>query len=231
MQYCNQCRVQIRGNTDRCVLCGNLLNSGADVRNSPRAEAGRSGKEVFPEIPPAYERHLAIRILVFISFAAIVASFAMRMIFPSGVNWPLYVVLGLVSMWLGLIIVIRKGYHIPKTIMWQVTVVSILSVIWDKMTGWRGWSIDYVIPAVFVAAVLVMYIIAKITKLSIRDYITYALLDGLLGILPVLFIVFDWVSVYYPAIICAAASITFLSAIFIFQGDNIRKELNKRMHI
>jgi hypothetical protein len=188
-------------------------------------------EDIFPDIPPAYEHHLALRILIFISFAAVVASFAIRMIFPTDTNWPVFVIFGLISMWLGLIVVVRKRHNTPKTILWQVAVVSLLSVFWDWQTGWHGWSLDYLIPIVYVTAELVMYISAKIMKLGIRDYLTYALLDGLFGVLPLLFILFRWVKTLYPSILCAAFSVIFLAAIFIFQGDQIKKELNKKMHI
>jgi hypothetical protein len=203
-------------------LCGSSLS----------ADGAAEGTEnVFPEIPPAFESHLAIRILVFISFAVVVASFAIRMIFPTDMNWPLFVIFSLVSMWLGSIVVVRKRHNMPKTILWQVAVMSLLAVFWDWQTGWHGWSLDYLIPIVYVTAELVMYITAKIMRLGIRNYLTYALLAGLFGILPVLFILFHWVKTRYPSILCAAFSVIFLAAIFIFQGDQIKKELNKKMHI
>lgn len=222
MLYCPQCRVHIRGHKERCVLCGNALTI-----SDPNHDDG----EVFPSIPPAFEQHLAIRILVFISFAAIAASFSVRIIFPTAVNWPLYIVFGLVSMWLGLIVVLRKRHNIPKAIIWQVTVVTLLSLLWDWQTGWIGWSLDYLIPTIYVAAELVMYITAKIMKLSIRDYVIYAMLGGLFGILPIIFILFGWVAVLYPSVICVTVSMIFLVGIFIFQGGDIRNEWKKRMHI
>jgi hypothetical protein len=222
MHYCSQCRLKVRGSRVRCVLCGKSLSASVEPEGSD---------DVFPDIPPDFESHLAIRILVFISFTAVVASFAIRMIFPTETNWPLFVIFGLVSLWLGLIIVVRKRHNTPKIIMWQVAVISLLSVFWDWQTGWHGWSLDYLIPIVYVAAELVMYITAKIMKLGIREYLTYALLDGLFGILPVLFILFHWVKFLYPSILCAAFSAIFLAAIFIFQGDQINKELKKKMHI
>jgi len=222
MSYCNHCRVHLRGKSDRCVLCGNALVNAT----LPDTEG-----EIFPDIPLAVESHLAIRILVFISIVGAVVSFAVRMIIPSSVNWPIFVVLGLVSVWLSLIFIVRKRYNIHKTIVWQVTIVAGLSLFWDWETGWRGWSLDYLIPSLFIAALLVMYITAKIFRLSIRDYLFYALLSGLFGIVPIAFILFGWVDILYPSIICVAISIIFLAALFIFEGKNIKNELNKRMHI
>lgn len=222
MQYCNHCQVHLRGEKEKCPLCGNT-----PLTNNKASEK----EEICPEIPPAYEGHLAIRIMVFISVATVVASFAIYMIFPANINWPIFVVFGLLSMWLSLIVVVQKRHNIPKSIMWQVTIVSLLSIFWDWQTGWRGWALDYVVPIVYVAAIFVMYVTAKIMNLSVRDYIIYALLDGLFGVIPIVFILFHWTNVPYPSIICVAISITFLSAIFIFQGENIKTELNKRMHI
>lgn len=222
MQYCKQCQVHQRGCKERCVLCGNTLTT---------ADPGAVIADIFPEIPPEFESHLALRIMGFISFVVAVVSFAINMLFPTNVNWPLYVLFGIVSMWLGLIVVVRKRHNIPKTIMWQVAVVTVLSVLWDWLTGWRGWSVEYVIPIIYVAAIVVMYITAKIMKLSIRNYITYAFISSLFGILPVLFIVFDWVKTPYPSIICVTISVIFLAAILVFQGNNIKKELDKSMHI
>lgn len=220
MKYCEHCKVKIRGNKQDCPLCENTLPQDLDDHN-----------EVFPKIPPTYEHHLAIRILIFISIVLIVTSFVIYRFFPSDVNWALFILFGVLSLWLSLALVIRKRYHITKCIMWQVTIGSYLAVFWDWETGWKGWSLDYVIPSVYLVAMLVMYITAKIMKLSVRDYITYFLLAGLFGIIPILFLLFEWVNVIYPSVISVTGSIIILSAIIIFQGDNIKSELGKRMHL
>ena len=90
---------------------------------------------------------------------------------------------------------------------------------------------DYVIPIVSVSAMFVMYVTAKIMNLSVNDYIAYFLLDALFGIIPIIFILLGWINVIYPSAICVAVSIIFLSAIIIFQGENIKAELSKRMHL
>ena len=188
-------------------------------------------QEIYPDIPPFYERHMAIRIMAFISVVALVAGFVIHNIFPSEVNWPMYEVLGLISMWVSLIVVLRKRHNIPKNIMWLVLIVSVLSVIWDWRTGSKGWSLDFVTPIVSASAMIVMYVTAKIMNLSVGDYVAYFLLAALFGIIPVIFILLDLINVIYPSVICVAVSIIFLSAIIIFQGENIKAELSKRMHV
>ena len=227
MQYCNYCKIYIRGKKNKCVLCGNSIPAAHNKEGSSEDES----KEAYPAIPPSFQRHLALRIMVFISLTVVVISFTAYLMFPTDINWPLLIVYGLASTWLSLLAIVKKRHNIPKTIIWQVVIMTLLSLFWDWQTGWMGWSVDYVIPITYLAAMLVMYVSARIMRLSVRDYITYALLDGIFGIIPVAFILFDWARVTFPSIICAASSLVFLAAIFIFHGESIKAELNKRMHI
>lgn len=221
MKYCRYCKVQVREERDKCVLCENILEEGSKEKS----------EKVFPKISPFYESHLALKMMLFISITALVVSFAIDRIFPSNINWPILFMFVVISIWIGLITIVQKRYHIPKKIVWQVFIISMLAIFWDYKTGWRGWSLDYVIPIACVSATIIMYVTAKIMHLSIEDYITYILLDGVFGIIPVLFIMFDFVNVVYPSIISIGFSIISLSAIFIFQGGEIRAEVTKRMHI
>ena len=50
--------------------------------------------------------------------------------------------------------------------------------------------------------------------LSSKDFV----IDAIFGIIPILFIMFDWVNVIYPSIISISLSIISLAGIFIFQG-------------
>lgn len=220
MKYCSHCKVYIREDREKCTLCGNVLD-----------EKLEKSEKIFPKIPPFYKNHFVLKILIFISIVSVVISFAINIIFPSSINWPVLIVFGLLSVWIGLIMIVQKRYHIPKKIVWQVIIVSILAIFWDIQIGWRGWSIDYVIPIACVSAMIIMYVTAKIMNLGIKDYITYAFLDGIFGIIPLIFIMFDLVNIIYPSIISIGFSIISISAIFIFQGGEIRGEINKRMHI
>lgn len=222
MQYCNHCNVSIRNPKEQCPLCGNKLAPYDDDLLK---------KEIFPVIPSYLKSHLTLRILILVSIILVVFSFSFHAIFPSSMNWPLLLTFGLVSIWLDLIFLVQKRYHIPKKIVWQVAILSLLSIFWDWKIGWIGWSITYVIPILCLVAMIIMYSIAIIMKLSPRDYITYVFINALFGIVPIIFILFDLVEVIYPSIISIAISVIFLAAIFILQGKSIIGELDKRMHM
>jgi len=220
MQYCEHCKVHIRGNRKQCPLCQNALF----VSDSNQ-------EEIFPTIPEAYQNNLILRIMIFISVSIVVISIAINVMFPVHVNWSMFIISGILCMWISLAMVIRKRHNIPKSITWQIAVISILAIIWDWRIGWRGWSLDYVIPIACVVAMIVMYVTAKIMHLGARDFMIYLLMDGLFGIIPIVFLVFNALNVLYPTIICVTVSILSLAAIVLFEGENIKEELDKRMHL
>lgn len=221
MQTCDYCKVNIKGDNRTCPLCGGILSGQADKE-----------EEVFPHIPTIYQEfNIFIRMIVFVSITAVVISFAINMIFTKDSRWSLLVASGIACMWISLFFIIRKKNNIPKTIVWQVGLISIFSFLWDLSIGWMGWSIDYVIPSVCAGAMVVMAVGAKILKIGVRDLIVYILVDAIFGFVPIIFILFGWLNVVFPSVICVAGSALSLSALIVFEGDNMKAELNKRMHI
>ena len=76
-----------------------------------------------------------------------------------------------------------------------------------------------------------MAIAAKILKIGVRDLIVYLFIDIIFGFIPIIFILTGILSVAFPSVICVATSAISLSALILFQGDNMKAELRKKMHI
>ena len=221
MQLCEHCRINIKGDHHICPLCG-----------GPVQGEGNPSEEVFPYIPTIYQEfNIFIRIIILVSVVAVVISVAVNVIFTRESRWSLLVAAAIASMWISLFLLIRKKNNIPKTIIWQVGLISVLSFLWDRSMGFIGWSIDYVIPSVWVIAMIVMAIGAKLLKIGVRDLIVYLFVDAIFGFVPLIFMLFGWLKVTYPSVICVAASVISLSTLILFEGDNMKTELNKRMHI
>ena len=76
-----------------------------------------------------------------------------------------------------------------------------------------------------------MAIISKIRKFRIEDYILYIIIDGLFGVIPILFILFGFLDVLYPTVICISTSIISLSTIIIFEDKKLMAEIKRRLHV
>ena len=66
---------------------------------------------------------------------------------------------------------------------------------------------------------------------NIRDYLIYFALDGLFGIVPIIFFLTGCLNVLYPSLICVAVSVISLAALAVFAGENMLAELKRRLHL
>jgi len=221
VKVCERCKVNIIGKRESCPLCqGSLIG-----RDSEQ-------EEIFPHISTVYKQHnLFFRILILVSIIIATLSVTLNIMLPQRGAWSLFIIGGLVSVWVSLISAINKRNNIPKNIVYQVMIISIALVVWDYMTHWKGWSIEYIIPILCVFAMVSMAIIPKVLKLRIEDYILYLIIDAVFGVIPVAFILFGILNVVYPSLICVASSIISLSTVLIFEGDSMRAEMKKRFHL
>lgn len=222
---CLNCNVIVRGDKLRCPLCGNNMPDSDELLQADHHS------DVFPYIEAEFKSHLAVRILVFISVVTVILSFAINRYYTSRFNWPLLILLGLGSMWLIAGNVLLKRRSIAKVITWQVTILGLLALIWDRAIGWQGWSLDFAIPIICTAATGAMFVIAQVRQLEAAEYLVYLSLTALFGLVPLLFILFGWVHIALPSVICVVISAIMLSAILIFQWESIRSELDRRLHI
>ena len=220
MKSCARCNVTVTGNRSDCPLCqGALLG-----------ESG--GAEVFPYVPLARKQHsLLFRFSLLCSALVVIASITVNILLPDSGYWALFVVAGVATVWPALIIAIRKRNNLLKHFTYQLSAVTVLAVLWDLITGWRGWSVDFVIPISFMALMATVAILARILKMPPEIHIIYSFALVIYGIIPLFFIISGLSTVIIPSIICVASALFSLVALFIFEGKNMKEELKRRLHL
>lgn len=220
MKYCEKCKVSVEGGGRRCPLCQRELR-----------DIGGAERETFPRVLTLYKaHHLFFRILIFASIVGAVVSVIVNVML-GGVWWSLFVMLGIGCMWSILAVAVNKRRNIPQNVFWQVVLLSLLGVLWDALTGWHGWSISYVIPILCTAAILAMMVSARILSLRLEDYLIYIVMDAAFGILPLLFLLLDHLQDLLPSLICVGTSVVALAGLFLFEGERMRTELKRRLHL
>lgn len=219
MKYCEKCGVKVRGAETVCPLC-------------QRSLSGEAEESVYPPIPTVYRQHETFfKILILSTIAAGVVCAAVNLLLPQSGYWAVFVVLGILCFWVSLAYAVRRKDNIPKNITVQVFLVSILGFGWDLLIGWRGWSLNFVIPIACSVALLSLAIIARVMKLPPGDYIVYLIVDIVFGIAPLVFYLTGLLSIALPSIICISLSVLTLSALIVFEGKNMFQELTKRFHV
>jgi hypothetical protein len=228
MKTCEKCDVSVSGGFEKCPLCQNMLTG----ESGHESNQNRNEDETFPFVPLVIHKHsLLFRLLQLGSAALVIFASFINWMLPQGGFWSLFVIAGVACLWVSLAFAIRKRHNILKNLAYQTTIISILSVLWDIFTGWRGWSVDFVIPIAFVCAMAATPILAHILKMQTGTYIIYSFLLMLYGIIPAVFVLSGLSRIDYPSLICVACSLFSFAALLIFEGRNMREELKRRLHL
>ena len=223
MNYCEHCQVTISGNHSRCPLC-----------QAPTTTLDERDDEVFPYVPTIYQKyHLFFRGLIFASVAIAVAAIVANLLFPSERygSWSIFVLAGIGCLWAVLLIAIRKRNNIMKNLLYQALLLALLTVLWDRLTGWHYWSIDFAVPIIMLVTLCIMIILSKVLSYTLASQLVYLLISiGFGAVIPLGLVLFGQPQVLWPSVITIAFSLLMLAAILIFLDKPFKRELKRRLH-
>jgi len=223
MKYCEKCKVKISDPRERCPLCQSELTKLGDGNE----------ERTFPYIPTVYKRNSGfLRILLFLSIICGLVCLLINYKFPIGIWWSLIVILGLLYMWSNILTGIRSNrYGIGKRILQQMVSLGLVLIGIDLLTGFYRWSFNYVLPILFISALLAITISSKLMGIRLQFFAIYLLIDGLFGIIPLIFIFTGLCTVWEPSALCVIISVLSFVSVFIFADENTRGELKRRFHV
>ncbi len=169
-------------------------------------------------------------ITLFITIATFILNVFLNSILKLDMNWLyifsaslLYVVIGLRQ------IATESGYI--KTIFYYMIGAVALVVFIDAVTGFYGWSVNFVLPGAMLLLDLVFFVLMCANSRNWQGYMLYQIFMIVLGLIPIGLIESGIVT--HPLM----SEIAFLSAIIVFLGTliigghNAREELKRRFHI
>ena len=121
-----------------------------------------------------------IRIFTFLCAASVILCWMLNLMLTPDFLWGGYVTAGVFCMWLLVIVGYRKRKNPLKNGMWQLLIVTLGAFLWDHFTGYKGWSLDFVLPFATITIQGAMLLIAGICRMEIEEYLFY-LVQGLRG--------------------------------------------------
>ena len=155
-----------------------------------------------------------------------------NVIFSPEKLWSVFVSAGIFSMWASLSMGYVKRHNLLKNGMWQLLGVTIGCVLWDVCTGWRGWSVNYVLPIVCLLIQISMIIVSKIQSHSPREYMIYYVMASMYSIiLPFVLLLTGVIWFRALAVLCVGLSFLFLMALILFKGKEFKEEMHKKLHV
>lgn len=219
MKQCQKCHVSVRGNRESCPLCQANLT-------------GEGERELYPNIPTIYRQYIFLfKILLLATISGGIISVMVNILDNSHGYWSVLVLMGIACFWIMLSFAVKKRNNIPKNITYQVFFIALFSIVWDLLTDWRAWSVDFVIPIVFITGMAALAIIPVIMKIPVSEYLFLLIIDVFFGFTPLVFLLLGLVDIILPSYICIVVSIISFITLVIFYGKHMLAEVQRRFHL
>lgn len=171
------------------------------------------------------------RLAILLGSLAVLICLAINIIVLPGFLWVFYVAVSVFYVLILLSHTILSRSHLGGKIVAQVVSLTILLLVIDVMSGAFQWSVDYVVPFLIIAGILLMSIIILRVRLRWGGYVSFLLLMLALGFLPMIFYLTGLATVLWPSIVAPLFAITTFTAIFLFANQAFRTQLGRRFHI
>ena len=146
-------------------------------------------------------------------------------------NWFWFAAAGCFCGWLVVFVAYAKRRNILKNEAWQLLIITILCVLWDHFTGWRGWSLDFVFPFGSLAVLGSVPVIARVNHLESEEYLYYFMQAAMIGCVPLILLWTGLVHYKIPSVVCVGISFLVLAGLFIFQKKNMTREFHKKLRM
>ncbi len=220
MSKCKQCNVIIRDKTHVCPLCHYVL------------EREEEGQNTYPNVRLMVKQlNVAGRIFL---FCLLVVSAVLTIInyeTYNGTWWCGIVIASLAYLYLILrfAIIEDAGYRIKLIVL---TVCGILLVVLiDFITGYEGWSVNYVMPGGILLADAGIVVLMLVNMRNWQSYLLFQIVMILGSLIPILFWRLDIITKPLLSMIALGVSVFLFLGTFIIGDRRAKIELKRRFHV
>ncbi len=221
MSRCQNCNVEIWDHSDYCPLCKCVLEGG-----------GGDQAASYPNARVAIRRFRLLENLIL--FASIVVESVLVLInywTDTHILWSL--IAGLVLFYgnvvLRLAVVGRSGYLFKSLSLIFIGVLTLLGI--DYLTGYGGWSLDYVLPSGILFMDLGIIVLMIVNRRNWQSYMMVQILAILVSILPLVLLALGIIRFPYLAVIAMLVSVLLFLGTLIIGDRRARTELKRRFHL
>ena len=177
------------------------------------------------------ENQRIVQTFSFLCLAVAVICGMINIMTAGTLNWFWFAGAGCVCAWLVVMVAYSKRRNILKNEIWQLLLISVIAILWDRFTGWRGWSVDFILPFGVLSVQFSVPVIARVNRLKREEYLFYLVQACIAGLIPMILAWTGVVKFVYPSVICAGISILTLAALFIFCKKDTLREFHKKLRM
>ncbi len=122
-------------------------------------------------------------------------------------------------------------YNIIKIVTFECYFIMLLILSVDRLTGFHGWSLAFVLPFLFLALIIATTVIARAVHLHLVDYVIYIALDVILACLQLIPLSLHDNPFPIFAVITLGVILVYAVAIVIFRTRDLKSASGKWFHV
>ena len=206
--------------TECCPLCKSILEQAEELEN------------MYPDVRIRMRRlKLFSRIYLFCAILAEAALFCVNLLTESQIWWSAITGLAFLYFYMVLRYAIlgKSGYKSKVTVL--VILSILIAVVIDFVLGYRGWSVDYVLPVGILVVDAVVLICMIGNRRNWQSYMMWQILMILCSLIPMGLYIKELEQNPYMAFLPLAVSVTIFLGTIIIGDRRARMELVRRFHI
>lgn len=226
MKNCPECKIKVGGPETYCPLCGSKLV----VMGKEECEEALYPDFSKPVKPRSKFPPLA-KIFAFISLAAVFICGLIDTLISHQLTWSLYVIGGIAAAWVSVGIHLLTDINLNYKLLIDLCALSLYLMLIDRLTGWHGWSVDYVIPILYIGVMITVVVLAIIFREFWREYILSLVAVCVLGIGPLLIFFNSESPMRYLCFAAALMALVLLAGVLYFAGGKVFSEWKRRMNL
>lgn len=219
MQYCPKCRLNIRGEKIGCPLCGGRLTGDPEPGGFPVLERRR------------FSHMSVVKVATFCCLSLFIILMAAEILCDFRLAWIPFVILVLLIAWGDIMVGVYFRNNLVKTFAIETYLAMGACLLIDSLTGWRGWSLAFVLPSGFLLLVFAIVIVGKAADLRLEEYIIYIVTTMLLSMLQIIPVLTHTNPVPFPAVFCMTILLILGCAAVIFRFRDLRSAAEKLFNL
>lgn len=220
MSKCRQCKIEVLDETQRCPLCGTVLEPTIELEN------------MYPDI------RVKSRKLVFISRLYLFLAIAVEILLVnicalSEVQSLVYIVGGLILLFGYIVLryaILGTSGYIAKTVVLTIIAVIMLVAV-DFSVGYHGWSVNYVLPSGILLIDVGIVVLMFINRKNWQSYLMLQIFMIICSVVAIILSLMQIITDSMLSVIALNVSVILFLGTVIIGGRRARVELKRRFHI
>lgn len=220
MSKCRQCKIEVLDETERCPLCGTVVEPTIEVEN------------MYPDIR-VKSRKLVFFSRLYLFLAVVIEMILINVCMLTEVQSLVYIISGLVLLFGYIVIkyaILGTSGYIAKTVVLTILAVLMFVAI-DFSVGYNGWSVNYVLPSGILLIDAAILVLMAINRKNWQSYLMLQIFMVVCSIVAVVLSAVQIITEPIVSIIALDVSVILLLGTLIVGGRRSRVELKRRFHI